>query len=251
MQKIKCIISYDGTDFHGFARQRNLRTVQGEVERVMQLLWGCAMETVGASRTDSGVHARCQALHFVLPHGRIPVTQLPYILRTWLPQDIVLVSAIPVEDRFHARHDALWKQYRYTIDTAPMPDIFTRRFALHERRPLDLEAMRMAAAQLEGEHDFTTFCAARAQQESKVRTVHGISISGGDNHQLYIDVAGNAFLHNMVRIIVGTLLQVGLGSRAPGTMTDILARRDRRAAGFTAPAHGLCLSHIAYSSDPE
>ena len=246
MQKVKCILSYDGTGFHGFARQRNLRTVQGEVERVMQSLWGCAVETFGASRTDSGVHARCQALHFVLPSDRIPVTQLPYILRHWLPQDIVLVSAIPVGSRFHARHDALWKQYRYTIDTALAPDIFARRFALHERRPLDLESMRTAAAQLEGEHDFTSFCAARAEQVSKVRTVYAISLSVGDNQQLYIDIAGNGFLHNMVRIIVGTLLQVGLGARAPDTMTEILARRDRRAAGFTAPAHGLCLTHIAY-----
>ncbi len=246
MQKIKCILAYDGTDFHGFARQRNLRTVQGEVERVMQSLWGCAVETIGASRTDSGVHAMCQALHFVLPHERIPVTQLTYILRAWLPQDIVLVSALPVENRFNARHDALWKQYRYTIDTAPMPDIFTRRFALHERRPLDLQAMETAAAQLVGEHDFTSFCAARAEQNLKVRNVHSITLSRGDNQQLYIDVAGNGFLHNMVRIIVGTLLQVGLGSRAPGAMTDILERRDRRAAGFTAPAHGLCLTRIVY-----
>lgn len=249
MQKVKCVVSYEGTHFHGFARQPRLRTVQGEIERVFEELFAYPVETVGASRTDAGVHARAQVFHFTLPKYRIAIEKLPYICARRFPVDLALQSATFVDDGFDARRSVLWKTYRYTIVMRRVPDVFLRRYALHEPQPLDLDAMRDASVHLLGEHDFSSFCAAKAQQASKIRTVHRIHFAHDEQtSRLDIDITGNGFLHHMVRIIVGTLLEVGKGQLQSEDVERILHRRDRRAAGPTAPAHGLCLRHIEYPS---
>lgn len=247
MQKVMCTTSYDGSDFHGFSRQPRLRTVQGEIERVLSVVFDCPIETIAASRTDAGVHARAQVFHFTLPHQRVAVEKLPYICSRQLPDDIVLEKAVVVDDGFDARRSVLWKTYRYTIALGPIQDVFIRRYALYEHQMLDVDAMQAAALHLMGEHDFTSFCTARAQQVSKVRTVHRIHFAY--DHQarrLHIDITGNGFLHNMVRIIVGTLLNVGRGKLKSIDVLHILESRDRRTAGQTAPARGLTLWHIEY-----
>ncbi len=247
MHKVKCIVSYEGTDFHGFARQPRQRTVQGEIERVLSEVFDCPIETVTASRTDAGVHARMQVIHFSLPHERIAVDNLPYICSRQLPVDVQIQSASLVDAGFDARRSVLWKTYRYSIMTGLIPDVFWRRYAIHEPRPLHVDAMRSAAEHLLGEHDFSSFCTARAQQISKVRTVHRIHFIYDDVSQcLQIEITGNGFLHNMIRIMVGTLLNVGRGKWQSTEVQQILRGRDRKLAGPTAPAHGLCLWHIEY-----
>lgn len=248
MTKARLVVAYDGTDFCGFQRQPGLRTVQGELESALGRLFGQAAPVVGASRTDAGVHARAQVVHVDLGQRgvRVPPDRWQMALRYRLPGDMAVVSAEEVEDDFHARRDARWKRYRYTVDTSLHPSVFTARYVTPLYRALDMAAMREAAAPLLGKHDFTSFCAARAQQTDKVRTVHALDIGGDGRDLVHFTITGNGFLHNMVRIIVGTLLEVGTSRRAPGVVRAILEARDRRAAGPTAPARGLCLWRIEY-----
>ncbi|MBX6352433.1 MAG: tRNA pseudouridine(38-40) synthase TruA [Thermoflavifilum sp.] len=244
MQKVKLIIAYDGTDFHGFARQQGLRTVQGILEEVLAGVLGHPVEVFGSGRTDAGVHARAQVVHFQQEKGP-PPEKWPYILLRRLPPDIVAVAAEPVPDDFHARFSVRWKTYRYSIARGEVPDIFRRRFTWHVPGPLNLDEMRQAAAALVGTHDFTSFCAAATPVEDKRRTIAEIRFEPGER-ELHIYCTGNGFLQHMVRIIVGTLVQVGQGRRAAAEIADILAARDRRAAGPTAPPQGLVLWSVEY-----
>jgi tRNA pseudouridine38-40 synthase len=246
LPKIRMEIAYDGTDFHGFARQRNLRTVQGTLEATLHRILGYPVEVFGSGRTDAGVHARGQVVHFTQSYGP-PPERYPYLLRRVLPRDILPLSAEAVPDDFHARFSARGKVYRYTLQRAPVEDIFTRRYAWHVPGELDEQAMQAAARHLIGEHDFTSFCAASTPIEDKRRTIWDVSF---ERRGTYLDIYchGNGFLQYMVRIIVGTLVDVGQGRLAAEAIPDILAARDRRLAGQTAPAHGLTLWRVEYSS---
>jgi tRNA pseudouridine38-40 synthase len=247
MTKAKLIVAYDGTDFCGFQRQPGLRTVQGELERALGRLLGRAVEVTGASRTDAGVHARAQVVHVDLAPGlRVPIERWQMALRYRLPQDLAVVAVEEVGEGFHARHDARCKTYRYTLDTTPRPSVFTVRYATPVYRTLDVEAMRGASLALVGRHDFTSFCAARAQQSDKTRTIFRLDIDEDGQGFVHISIRGNGFLHNMVRIIIGTLLEVGTARLVPDAVRAMLEARDRRAAGPTAPAQGLCLWRIEY-----
>ena len=249
MPKIRIDLTYDGTDFHGFQKQDGLRTIQGELEDALEDILGCPVETSGASRTDAGVHARMQVVDLpLLPGYKLPLDKWLYVLRRRLPKDLVANRVSLAPDTFHARHTVNWKMYRYAIDTSPVPDVFMARYATHQPFHFDLDAMRRAAAPLLGEHDFTSFCAKRAQQNVKVRTIHSIEV-WKERSIVWIEVRGNAFLQHMVRIIVGTLAEVGRGRLLAERVEPILEARDRRKAGPTAPAHGLCLWHIEYPTD--
>lgn len=244
MPKIRATVAYDGTDFHGFARQPGLRTVQGTLERMLSGLTGEPVEVFGSGRTDAGVHARAQVVHWVQSVGP-PAERYPMIGRKVLPSDLVIVQAEEVDDQFHARFSTTRKVYRYTVQQAAIEDVFTNRYAWHVSQALNTEEMERAAKHLVGEHDFTSFCAAATPVENKVRTIYAIELVKRDT---YLDIicTGSGFLQNMVRILAGTLVDVGLGNLGPDAMPQILDERDRRLAGRTAPARGLCLWHVEY-----
>ena len=166
METVKLVVSYDGTDFHGFARQRGLRTVQGVLEDTLSQILKRPTEVFGSGRTDKGVHARAQVIHFSQPYGP-PADRYPFVLRRALPRDIVPLVAEAVSDSFHARFSAIGKTYRYTLHTAPLEDVFTTRFVWHLPVTLNWDAMSEAAAHLVGTHDFTSFCAASTPIEDK------------------------------------------------------------------------------------
>lgn len=242
--KIKLVIAYDGTDFHGFARQTGLRTVQGTLEDVLRKCTGHSVEVHGSGRTDAGVHARAQVVHWSQDSGP-PAERYVYVLRRALPSDIVPVTATEVDEEFHSRFSALRKTYRYTLQRAPHEDVFTNRYAWHVREALNLKAMRTAAEALVGTHDFTSFCAASSPVDDKTRTIYTIEFVERDS---YLDIfcTGSGFLQNMVRIIAGTLVDVGLGKLPSERIPKILAERDRQLAGRTAPPRGLALWEVFY-----
>lgn len=244
VSKIKLVIAYDGTDFHGFAKQRGLRTVQGVLEDTLARIVKHPVEVFGSGRTDAGVHARGQVVHFEQTVGP-PAQRYGYLLRRSLPKDMIAVRAEPADADFHARFSVRCKTYRYTVQTAAVPDIYTNRYVWHEPHELDVERMRLEAAHLIGEHDFTSFCAAATPIRDKRRSVYDVAITQ-DGSYLHIWCTGNGFLQYMVRIIVGTLIDMG-EDRMHSRMPEIIAQKDRTCAGQTAPACGLTLWSVDYS----
>jgi tRNA pseudouridine38-40 synthase len=244
MRRLKCIVAYDGTDFSGFQVQPGQVTIQGELEAALKRITGETIQVFGSGRTDAGVHARGQVIHFDT-NSNIPLEKWRLVLNNQLPEAIVVRSVEEVDESFHARFNVKSKEYRYCIDNNPVPDVFRHRYADHIRFPLDVEAMRQAARHLVGEHDFTSFCSAKTFVEDKVRTVYELKVErcGGE---IWVTCRGNGFLYNMVRIIVGTLVEVGQGKRHPDEMRAILLARDREAAGKTAPAKGLTMWEVVY-----
>ncbi|MGZ4030694.1 MAG: tRNA pseudouridine(38-40) synthase TruA [Tumebacillaceae bacterium] len=247
MRNIKLTIAYDGTDFHGFQRQPELRTVQGTLEETLQVVLKQPVSIIGSGRTDAGVHAKGQVVNFHTASG-IPIEKWPIVLNTRLPNDLVVQTAVEVPEDFHARFYAQGKVYRYLIDRSPYPDVFTRHFSYHFPYPICVEPMVEAARHLEGRHDFTSFCAANTPVEDKVRRLHAVTLTE-QGHLLTIECRGEGFLYNMVRIIAGTLLDVGRGKIAPDEIPDILKACDRTRAGVTAPPHGLTMWEVLYNSD--
>lgn len=245
MQRYKCIISYDGTWFSGYQVQPNKRTIQSEIETVLTKMHkGRNIKITGSGRTDAGVHAKGQVLHFDSPLS-IPEEKWEMALNSLLPEDISVMSVEKVHERFHARFDTSGKEYRYFLNISRKRDPFQRNFAYQYPYPLDLEAMEEASQYLLGEHDFSSFCSAKTEVEDKVRTIEKIEISQ-EGERLSFRFIGNGFLYNMVRILVGTLLEVGSGDRKPTEILDILEKKDRRYAGKTAPGHGLYLWEVFY-----
>jgi len=243
----KLVIAYDGTDFHGWQAQPGLRTVQGELQQACTRLLRRPVELVGASRTDAGVHARGQAAH-LRADCAIPAESLPRAIGARLPPDVAVLEARPVGPDFHATRSACAKLYRYTIYNSHRPPVerLLQRYAWHVWYPLELERMRAAAELLLGRHDFAGFANQGAVRESTVRTIHRVGIER-HGEQVLIDVEGDGFLYNQVRVTVGTLVEVGRGHWPPERVAEILDRCDRRLAGPTAPAHGLCLQWVRYA----
>ncbi len=244
MRHIKLVIGYDGTDFHGFQRQKGLRTVQEELERTLTTLLGHPVSVKAAGRTDTGVHAEGQVVSF-WTNCPIPVERLPLALNSLLPADIVAKKATQVSPKFHPRFDATSRVYRYLIENRPAPSVLLRRYAWHIPEPLNVEAMKQAAQFLIGVHDFASFHASGSDLGSTVREMKRIVIAKR-NGVVAITMEANAFLYHMARIIVGTLVEIGLGRREPDEMKAILEARDRSVAGKTAPPHGLCLVQVKY-----
>jgi len=240
----RVVLEYDGTDFAGFQFQPAIRTVAGEVERALSQIFDAPVKVTCAGRTDAGVHASGQVISF---RGRdtFPVEKLALALYSVLPRDLSARDAARTGDDFSARHSALERRYEYRVLNRPSPSAVLRRYVHHEYRSIDDTRMREAAAHLIGEHDFVTFCSELPEKGTTVRELRAVGIVRDGEH-LSFSVRGASFLHRMVRIIVGTLLDVGAGRREPDDVAAMLAARDRRAGGLTAPAHGLTLVEVVY-----
>ncbi|MCQ2010591.1 MAG: tRNA pseudouridine(38-40) synthase TruA [Sporolactobacillus sp.] len=246
MTKIKCTVAYDGTLFHGYQVQPGKRTVQRDIEAALSRMHhGQLIKITASGRTDAGVHAFGQVFHFETPL-RIPEDRWPLALNSLLPNDIYVRQAEEVPEQFHARYDVKKKEYRYRLLTRPEPDLFRRAYTSHIKQPLDVDAMNLAAAEILGTHDFSCFCAANTDVKDKVRTIYHLSVQQEKDDEMVIRVVGSGFLYQMVRIITGTLLDVGTHKIASDKVAEIIAGRDRQAASATAPPQGLTLWQVTY-----
>lgn len=246
-------VAYDGAPFHGFARQEGLPTVQGRIEAALATLTRREVVTVGAGRTDTGVHALGQVVSFECTGEEPEPAVLLRGLNALSGGGISVREVRRARPGFSARFDAVSREYRYRITTSAAPPVFLSHVAWGLGRSLDLAAMREAAGHLVGEHDFRSFCvASSAEGQRTVRSIDTVEI-GHEEHLgeecVVLRVVGNAFLHSMVRTLVGTLVEVGVGRRAPGWVAEVLAARDRRAAGQTAPAQGLTFWRVDYPDE--
>jgi tRNA pseudouridine38-40 synthase len=245
MQRFKCIVTYDGTLFAGYQVQPGKRTVQGELERALKKLHkGEDIRVTASGRTDAGVHARGQVIHFDSPLN-IPVEKWEIALNSLLPDDVAIIGTETVPDDFHARFDANGKEYRYLVHRSARRDPFKRHFAYQYPYALNMDAIRQAAADLIGTHNFTSFCSAKTEVADKVRELQEIDVRE-EGDMLIFRFRGTGFLYNMVRILTGTLLEVGSGERDPGSMPAALKEKNRSAAGKTAPPQGLYLWKVFY-----
>ena len=241
----KMIISYDGSRYHGWENQPGVEmTIQGKLNQVFSRLAGTEVEVIGAGRTDAGVHARGMTANV---HLDVPYTEeeiLQYANR-YLPDDICITELKTASDRFHSRYLATGKTYCYTCYVGGRKPVFQRKYVYVLEKEPNLEAMREAAELLMGTHDFASFCSNPRMKKSTVRKVDKIEISRSGSF-LNLTFHGTGFLQHMVRILTGTLLEVGFGKRDPGSMEDLLAAKKRALAGPTAPAKGLCLMKVYY-----
>lgn len=247
MPNIKLILAYDGTAYHGFQKQSGsgLPTIQETLERCLAELSGSAIKVAGAGRTDAGVHARGQVVSFAIGGWAIPSDRIAAALNGLLPDDIVVVEANEVPADFHARYSAVAKTYGYTIFNRRVGSPFKRLYSLQVREPLEIAAMRQAARYLVGRHDFSSFQATGRPVKSAVRLLSKAEI-GCEPPLVCLTFRADGFLYHMVRVMVGTLIEIGLGRLDPESMRDIIAARDRKRAGPTAPACGLCLEEVEY-----
>lgn len=253
LRNLRFTVSYDGTSYSGFQIQPRSDTVQYRLEQAVFLLTGETVKVISSGRTDAGVHAKAQVINFTTS-SKIPVERWCLALNARLPKDIVAHTAEEVIPTFHSRKAAKRKTYCYTIRSARFPDVFHRNFEYHHPTHLNVEAMREALPCLLGEHDFTSFCTVRTDKEIKVRTLYEVRMetetdelsAPGKVSRIRLIITGNGFLYNMVRIIVGTLIQIGEGNRPPSDMQRVLEARDRSHAGPTAEAMGLTLWKVDY-----
>lgn len=250
---IAVTISYDGAPFAGFARQPGLETVQGRLEDALRTVLRRDVETVGAGRTDAGVHALGQVVSFDADGAEPDPRTLMRSLNALAGPDIVVTEVRRAPAGFSARFDAVSREYCYRVVPGPVRPVFLARYAWWVKSSLDLGAMREAGATLVGEHDFRSFCvAASAEGKPTIRALERVSITPESllgEHCIEIRIVANAFLHSMVRVIVGSLVEVGSGRRDSNWLADVLAARERAAAGPTAPPEGLTLWHVNYAEE--
>ncbi len=244
MRNIRLDICYDGTRYQGWQRlSGSSNTIQGKLEQTLSRILDEEIEISGSGRTDAGVHAKAQVANFHCNNG-MPCEELLSNLRRYLPEDIGIISCKDVSQRFHARLNAIRKTYEYRLWHTAAPCIFERKYVAQIPGTLDLASMRCAAKILEGTHDFSAFCANRHFKKSTIRTIHRLEIVAcGD--EIRFRITGNGFLHNMVRILVGTLIEVGRGERTADSVEGLFGEK-REKAGFLAPAQGLCLEEVLY-----
>jgi tRNA pseudouridine38-40 synthase len=245
---LKLTVAYDGTDFAGWQIQSGQRSVQQTLEQALAKITGQPVTAVGSGRTDSGVHALGQVVSFATESTLSPAV-FQRALNAELPPDVVVVDATEAAPGFHARRLAVRKRYRYVLHDGSPHDPFRRRFAWHYRQPLDAAAMATAAAALVGTHDFASFQSTGSVRKSSVRTMYELAVArqpAPDDAFIHIEAEADGFLYNMVRAIVGTLVEVGRGARPVDWPAEVLAARNRAAAGMTAPPHGLALLWVRY-----
>ena len=244
MRNLRLDICYDGSRYRGWQRQSGTdNTIQGKLEQCLTKILGEPIEISGSGRTDAGVHAEGQVASFHC-ESTMPAPEILTQLRRYLPEDIGIYSCRDVSPRFHARLNAREKTYRYRIWNSDTPCVFDRRYVAVLPEKLDVDAMRQAARYLEGEHDFSAFCGNPKFKKSTVRFIRSATIEEKEN-ELRIHFAGNGFIHNQVRIMVGTLIEVGRGERSPESIPALFGGK-RQQAGFLAPAQGLCLMEVTY-----
>ena len=244
-RKLKIIVEYDGSAYHGWQRQKSDPTIQGEIEKALAIIGGSPVAVTGSGRTDAGVHALGQCAHFTWKKP-LPPQDLQRALNALLPDDIVIAHCHRVPDAFHARYDARGKAYRYRILNRPTAAAIGRQYLWHIRKPLWVPAMTQALDSLVGTHDFKAFEGAGSPRAHTERTIFSAGIREEKDGVMAVDVEGSGFLRFMVRNIVGTLVEVGLGKRSVAQFKDLLVSRDRSLAGATAPARGLCLMRVDY-----
>lgn len=248
MNNYKITIQYDGTRYRGWQSQNSTdETIQGKLIDVLSRMAGEQVAVIGSGRTDAGVHARGQAANFCLNGAWKPIEVQEYLNR-YLPEDIAVVDIMQVDARFHSRYQAKNKTYLYRIHTGKVPEVFERKYVYHYPVSLDIKRMEQAAQLLVGTHDFRSFCGNKKMKKSTVRTIYEIRIEETAS-EVQISYTGDGFLQNMVRILTGTLIEIGDGRRAPEEITEILAAKNRECAGYTAPACGLTLLRVSYEAE--
>lgn len=245
MRNIKLLLQYEGTRYQGWQKQTSSEnTIQGKLEALLGKMCGENVELMASGRTDAGVHALGQVANFHTGSD-MPLKEMQTYINTYLPDDIAVVGISEAGPRFHSRLNAIGKRYCYQVINSAVPDVFRRRYALEVPEQLNEDAMRCAAEYLCGEHDFKSFTSTKKGKKSTVRRIDRIDISRqGD--VLTFTFEGNGFLHHMVRILTGTLLEVGKGMRTPESMTEIINKKSREAAGYLVPAKGLTLIKVFY-----
>ena len=247
MKNYRFEIAYDGTRYYGWEHQPNVDTVQGKIENVLAEMCKAdvsAIEILAAGRTDAGVHAKDMTASVKL-ETMLSEDEIRDYCNHYLPEDISVTSVKTASDRFHARYNASGKTYRYTIFDGKVKPVFDRRYYTALEESLDTEAMKEAAQYIIGEHDFKCFCGNTKMKKSTVRRVDSLEITRNGGY-VYINIHGTGFLQNMVRIISGTLIEIGLHKREASEMPLIIESKDRQKAGYTAPAKGLCLIKVDY-----
>lgn len=248
MFNYKMVIQYDGTRYKGWQTQNSTEnTIQGKIESVLSSMAGYPVEVIGSGRTDAGVHAVGQTANFLLKEAQ-HTEHILDILNHYLPEDIAVLSVEEANEKFHSRYHAKEKTYLYRIHTGKIPEVFERKYVYSYDKLLAAERMRQALVYLIGTHDFRSFCGNKKMKKSTIRTIYEIRIEEC-NSEIRIYYTGDGFLQNMVRILTGTLIEIGDGRRKPEEMQQILAAENREAAGYTAPACGLTLMQVKYEKD--
>lgn len=246
MKNYKILVQYDGTRYKGWQVQNSTdMTIQGKLQAVLEELAGHPVEVIGSGRTDAGVHAAGQVANFHM-EGDFSEKEILEYLNHYLPMDIAVTEIEAVDERFHARYHAVRKTYEYCIHTSSIPDVFQRKYRYTYTTPLDVEQMRAAAKLMVGTHDFMAFCGNKKMKKSTVRTVFSIEIQE-DADAIRIVYTGDGFLQNMIRIMTGTLIEIGNGSRKASEIPEIIERKDRSKAGYTVPPEGLMLKQVKYA----
>lgn len=246
MRNIKLCLQYEGTRYQGWQRQTSSdNTIQGKLETLLSRMCGEPVALQASGRTDAGVHALGQVANFHT-NSEMTVEEMRVYINTYLPEDIAVIEVREAAPRFHSRLNATGKCYAYHVINSDIPNVFWRRYALEVPEKLDVQAMRRAAGLLCGEHDFKSFTSAKKGKKSTVRRIDRIDIEQ-EKDLLTFTFEGNGFLHHMVRILTGTLLEVGMGKRTAESITDTLEAKNREAAGYLVPAKGLTLMRVDYT----
>lgn len=246
MTNFRLVIQYDGKRYRGWQKQGNTQhTIQGKIEQILSRMTGHAVEIHGAGRTDAGVHARAQVANVKI-NTKLSAAEVQVYLNTYLPEDIAVIDCQIAPERFHARLNAKGKHYCYRLCDGGIPDVFSRNIVCAWEHTLNIEAMQQAAAYLVGIHDFRGFSSVnRRFKKSTVRTITSLEVTRHGKN-IHVDIQGDGFLYNMVRIIVGTLVEVGEGKRKPESLACIFDSLDRQDAGITMPPQGLMLEAVFY-----
>ena len=245
VRNIKLVIEYDGKEFNGWQKQPTKLNIQGEIERAIKQITGEDVDLTASGRTDAGVHAFGQVANFKT-NSNIPIEKIPIALNSNLKKAIVIKSAEEVEERFHSRLNCKRKTYRYIINNSKYGTAIYRNLETHIPMKLDIQKMQEAVKYFEGEHDFKAFKASGTSSKSSVRTIYKAEVIDAGNERIYIELTGNGFLYNMVRIISGTLVEVGLGKIKPNEIKMIIESKKRENAGKTLPPQGLYLVNVEY-----
>ena len=245
MRNIKLVIEYDGKEFNGWQKQQTKLNIQGENEKAIKQITGEEVDLTASGRTDAGVHALGQVANFKT-NSNIPIEKIPIALNSNLKKSIVIKSAEEVEERFHSRLNCKRKTYRYIINNSKYGTAIYRNLETHIPMKLDIQKMQEAVKYFEGEHDFKAFKASGTSSKSSVRTIYKAEVIDAGNERIYIELTGNGFLYNMVRIIAGTLVEVGLGKIEPNEIKTIIESKKRENAGKTLPPQGLYLVNVEY-----
>ncbi len=247
MRNIKLIIEYDGKEFNGWQKQPNKLNIQGTIEQAIKLVTGEEVDLTASGRTDAGVHAFGQVANFKT-NANIPIEKVAIALNSNLKKSIRIISAEEVDERFHSRLSCKRKTYRYVINNSEFSSAIYRNLETHIPQKLNVEKMKEAAKYFEGEHDFKAFKASGTSSKSSVRTIYKAEVIDAPNNRIYIELTGSGFLYNMVRIISGTLVDVGTEKIKPEDIKNIIESKDRTLAGKTLPPNGLFLMDVKYDN---